>query len=444
MKTVTSAAVLSFALALCQEACMTHASSDDPNANATSQEAIAPSCDDGNMCTVDVRAKGKCRHSAVADGSACAGGTCAGGACVAPRTPTQIGTGETQSCARVASGAVYCWGVNCEGGLGTGAPADCSTPMGAAKVLNLDDAADIGVGDEHVCAVKADASVVCWGWNTAGALGDGTTTDSATPVAAVGLAGVAHVYGGRTHSCAVLQSGQVACWGDNFFGMLGDGTRTASSVPKLVAGIGDAVSAGLAEGTTCVLRRSGGIACWGWHGDWNNQSANQLTPLSVPGINDAVSIGVGHDHMCAVRASGQVQCWGNNSDGQLGTGLSGCPGGGYDCPPPGVPMVGIGDATQVTGGYVHSCVLSKSGSVLCSGWFGDDAGAFSDHLAPVAVNALAGVVGVSAGEVSNFDTCAARSDGTFACWGLNDVGQLGDSAFTGGYSAAPLTVTGIP
>ncbi|MCW1933121.1 hypothetical protein OKW52_12860 [Pararhodobacter zhoushanensis] len=92
----------------------------------------------------------------------------------------------------------------------------------------------IEAGGGHSCAV-ADGAVWCWGWNIHGQLGDGTTTDSAVPVAVQGLTGeVVALTLGDLFSCALMADGTANCWGSNDRGQLGVGTTAPSSVPMPV------------------------------------------------------------------------------------------------------------------------------------------------------------------------------------------------------------------
>ena len=86
-------------------------------------------------------------------------------------------------------------------------------------------------GDSHSLALKADGTVRSWGYNFNGRLGNGTTTDSSTPVTVSGLTDVVGLAGGRNHSLALKADGTVRSWGDNTSGQLGNGTTTDSSTP---------------------------------------------------------------------------------------------------------------------------------------------------------------------------------------------------------------------
>ena len=80
------------------------------------------------------------------------------------------------------------------------------------------------------------AQHMCWGYNAYGRLGDGTNTNSNTPVAVnlpAGRTATALALGGY-HSCAILDDGSAMCWGNNLYGQLGDGTNTNSNTPVAV------------------------------------------------------------------------------------------------------------------------------------------------------------------------------------------------------------------
>jgi len=86
------------------------------------------------------------------------------------------------ACARLSGGALRCWGLNSTGGLGDGSTTDRSSPV---AVVGIESATQVAVGGGTGCAILADATVRCWGYNEFGQLGDGTTTDRTTPVAVV-------------------------------------------------------------------------------------------------------------------------------------------------------------------------------------------------------------------------------------------------------------------
>jgi alpha-tubulin suppressor-like RCC1 family protein len=101
-------------------------------------------------------------------------------------------------------------------------------------VAGLSGVAQLAAGGSHTCARLATGAVQCWGANSYGQIGDGTTTNRTTPVAVVGLSDAIYLALGQSHSCAIRATGDVVCWGRNDRGQLGNGTATTALVPSLV------------------------------------------------------------------------------------------------------------------------------------------------------------------------------------------------------------------
>jgi len=138
-----------------------------------------------------------------------------------------IAAGWHHSMALKKDGTVWAWGCNHFGQLGDGKELDRKAPV---EVKGLTGVKALIAGGLHSLAVKEDGTLWAWGWNYRGQLGDGTLTDRSTPVAVKGARGegalgkVAAVDGGGAHTAALLTDGTLLVWGDNFRGQIGNGT----------------------------------------------------------------------------------------------------------------------------------------------------------------------------------------------------------------------------
>jgi alpha-tubulin suppressor-like RCC1 family protein len=321
----------------------------------------------------------------------------------------------------------------------------CSTTPVA--VQGLTGATAVSIDDDFACALLSGGTVECWGANSVGELGNGTTTapDTCifgnlsgascypTPVAVGGLKGATAISVGGV-ACALLSGGTVECWGDNELGQLGNGTTTNSSTPVAVSGITDATAISVGDDSACALLSGSTVQCWGSnnYGELGNgTTTNSTTPVAVSGLTGATGISVGNDSACALLSGGSVQCWGLNAYGQLGNGTT------TNSSTP-VAVTGLTGAVAVSAGD-SACALLSDGTVQCwglnqDGSLGngtttgpDNCGGAACSMTPVAVTGLTGVAAISVGA----SPCALLSGGTVQCWGWNLYGQLGIGTTTG-------------
>ena len=353
---------------------------------------------------------------------------------------TAISAGYRHTCALKTNGGVKCWGSNDWGQLGDGTTTQRNTPVDVSGLTSGVTA--ISAGYRHTCALKTNGGVKCWGSNDWGQLGDGTTTQRNTPVDVSGLtSGVTAISADHVHTCASMTSGGMKCWGNNSKGELGDGTTTQRDTPVDVSGLISGVTTISAGGYhTCALMTSGGVKCWGSN-DWgqlgDGTTTQRNTPVDVSGLTNGVAvIAASGAYTCALTALGGVKCWGVNYDGELGDGTTT----NHTTP---VDVSGLtSGVTAITANSLHTCALLASGGVKCwgmnsSGELGD--GTTTNRTTPVDVSGLTS--GVSAIGAGYNHTCAAMATGGVKCWGNNSSGQLGDGTTT--RRTTPVDVVGL-
>jgi len=193
----------------------------------------------------------------------------------------------------------------------------------------------ISAGARHVCALAPDSTAYCWGNNGTGQLGNGTTADTALPVAVSGGLKFKELTLGFDHSCGLTAAGDAYCWGDNTWGQLGEAATSLALEPTAVNGgiIFLTLSAGAEH--TCGIGTGNTAQCWGENASGQLGAAATETCTSASGRTVALcshlplpvstnqifgSIFAGGHHTCAITTGGKAYCWGENSNGQLGTG----------------------------------------------------------------------------------------------------------------------------
>ena len=259
----------------------------------------------------------------------------------------QTATGNSDAVALKANGRVWAWGNNVEGQLGTGNLKSHLVPVPATAVNSYTSKHRVSVkqlaaGGNKAYALLSNGTVIAWGGNEFGDLGDGRTGGrSLTPVVVSRLpSNIVAISSGNLFGDALTSTGAVYDWGNNAHGQLGDGRQKGSPVAVRVTHLTDGrssrvvkISAGgdlPANGHNMALLADGTVMTWGDNADGqlgDGKTVSSNVPVAVTRLSDgksrrAVSIGAGGSHSMALLSDGTVMTWGDNSHGQLGDGKS--------------------------------------------------------------------------------------------------------------------------
>jgi len=361
---------------------------------------------------------------------------------------SQISAGNGATCF-VFAGALICAGNNADGQLGDGSTEDLWGPYAIPNVAGT----TLSAGAHNTCAIDTNGALTCWGDNSAGQIGDGTTAPRLTATAVSGMsAGVTDVavsVDGDT-VCAV-QAGFVYCWGDNSAGQLGNGSTGGTHyLPSIVIGVTGAVKVAVASDHACALgmryshgSNSYGIYCWGKNdkgqlGDGTTTDHLVATTASTLD-NRGLGITVASSFSCALQAqaagSSFAYCWGLNDQGQLGIGST------DDSHVPA--LLSLTSPTAMSAGPDHACAIA-GGAAYC--WGDNTFGELGDtttaqRTSPTALASLAsGVLEIAAGGAHS---CATTSTNGY-CWGSGLRGQLDTYPNTGFVVPHPLDASHVP
>jgi alpha-tubulin suppressor-like RCC1 family protein len=284
---------------------------------------------------------------------------------------TRAAAGYEFSLALTSSGTVLAWGINNYGMLGNGTTTNSDVPV-KVKLPKGTAVMAVSGGCYHALALTSTGHVLAWGYNAEGQLGNATTTNSERPVKVTLPKGtkVTAVAAGCYHSMALTSTGTVLAWGDNSHGELGNGTTTQSDVPvKVKLPKGTKVTA-LSSGyySSYALTSTGSVLAWGYNeygmlGTGTTTDSDRPVKVKLPRGTRVTAVAAGGEYTLALTSKGSVLAWGYNADGELGNGTTT-----NSDRPVKVKLASGTRVTAVAGAGQNAVALTPNGSVLAWGY----------------------------------------------------------------------------
>ena len=250
------------------------------------------------------------------------------------RVAESMGMGHKHTCAILDNDQLACWGTDLHGALGNGdsnsedqyLPVIISTPADRTTVK-------VEAGVSHTCILMDDGGIMCWGRDNAGQLGNGESSPTTyAPESDVILPEgriATDISVGNEHSCAILDNKSVVCWGMNNYGQLGDNSSTNAKIPTFPHLPNGSTATKISSGSqhTCATIENGSLYCWGHNKNsrlgLGTSGGVHKIPMFVSANHSIVEISAAAEHTCVLSENGSISCWGRNNYGQLGLGHTG-------------------------------------------------------------------------------------------------------------------------
>lgn len=333
-------------------------------------------------------------------------------------------TGE-YSLAIKSDSSLWSWGKNDSRQLGNGSTTNSSTPISISAGSKW---ISISAGGWVSMAIKSDSTLWAWGYNGYQQYGNGPTGGSGTPTQiGVGSKWIS-VAIGYAHTLAVKSDGTLWATGLNQWGQVGLGVGTGTFIASFTQ-VGTAtnwVSVFAGYGESLGIKSDGTLWGWGYNGAYllgDGTNVDKWSPVQIGTATDWVSVSIGLSHCLGVKTNGTLWGWGNNAYGVLGDGSSGSTT---------APKLLSSEAwMSVVAGYYQSLGVKADGTlwawgVNSKGQLGNGTSGGSQYT-PIKIGSSTEWQQVTVGMESSV---ALKINGLAYGMGLNDAGQLGDGTLT--------------
>ena len=273
-------------------------------------------------------------------------------------------------------------------------------------------------------------TLLTWGRNNTGQLGDNTATNRSTPVTtSAGGANWKQVAGGYNNTAAIKTDGTLWTWGLNSFGAIGDNTTTSRSTPVTTfAGGTNWKQVACGGPHAAAVKTDGTLWTWGYNGSGqvgDNTVTQRLTPVTTfAGGTNWKQVSCGYQHTSAIKTDGTLWMWGINAYGQLGDNTT------VAKRTPVTTFAGGTNWKQVSCGRNHTLVVKTDGTLWTWGRnFTGQLGNNTTTNRSTPVTTFAGGTNWKQVSGGSDHTAAIKTDGTLWTWGYN-YAPLGDNTTT--------------
>lgn len=339
------------------------------------------------------------------------------------------------ACGITTNDELKCWGANNYGQIGSGSNFPLrSIPTNVDNDLSFK---YVSTGNNHSCGITKNDYLKCWGSNTNGQIGDGTSgagNDRFSPVLVDNGTKYLTVSAIASTTCGITLAGVLKCWGSDSQGLLGDGAGVGSDVlsPQAIDVGVTYQSLVMNSSNACAITTGQILKCWGYNifgqlGD--GTTTIRTSPTQVAGGELYSKVGMDGNSTCALIAtganSGRIQCWGQGSSGQIGHAASPA----YVANP--TFISGGLYFTQLAFGSASICAITNTNQLYC--WGDNNSAALGNGTTTGTQNTPVQVIGgdlYQSVEMRQGTTCGITTANILKCWGSNYYGQLAKSSPT--------------